>query len=464
MNAFNNISIPKKLMIAMGLILIASILICGTIYLKSREVRDTTFWNDHTLKVIDSANSMVAGMVNQETGYRGFLLSGEDHFLDPYRSGWDQFNQAWTQAKSLTSDNPAQQTRLDDIRKLAETWHNTIADRAIRLAQNPQTRDEGRQIEISGAGKTSMDGIRKIAADMIGAEKGLLTVRQQAQENAFEMINEVILGGMAANVIIAIGIGWLMTQTVAKPIGRVSLALAKLADPMDTGRRDEVGKMQGTAQAVETAFREISEHLAQIAIGDLSQRPQKNYGGLASEVGGNLSTMVKNLNATAAIAAEIAEGDLTVQPKPLSEKDILGQSLETMVERLRAVVADAIAASDNVSSVRSSCRLPPSRSPRARPSRPHRLRKPPRRWRRWPPTSSRTPTTPHRPKRSRASRPRTPNSPAMRCRRPSLRWASSLKRSASCRKSPPDRSSRPQRCGGSRPSRRTRQGLRGRRF
>ncbi len=94
MNAFNNISIPKKLMIAMGLILIASILICGTIYLKSREVRDTTFWNDHTLKVIDSANSMVAGMVNQETGYRGFLLSGEDHFLDPYRSGWDQFNQA----------------------------------------------------------------------------------------------------------------------------------------------------------------------------------------------------------------------------------------------------------------------------------------------------------------------------------------------------------------------------------
>ncbi len=221
------------------------------------------------------------------------------------------------------------------------------------------------------------------------------------------MINEVILGGMAANVIIAIGIGWLMTQTVAKPIGRVSLALAKLADPMDTGRRDEVGKMQGTAQAVETAFREISEHLAQIAIGDLSQRPQKNYGGLASEVGGNLSTMVKNLNATAAIAAaEIAEGDLTVQPKPLSEKDILGQSLETMVSACAPSSPMQSRPSDNVSSGSQQLSSASEQIAQGATEQPHRLRKPPRRWRRWPPTSSRTPITPRRPKRSRASRPR----------------------------------------------------------
>jgi methyl-accepting chemotaxis protein len=50
------------------------------------------------------------------------------------------------------------------------------------------------------------------------------------------------------------------------------------------------------------------------------------------------------------MADEIAAGNLMVQPKPLSEKDKLGLALESMVERLRGVVGDAIAAANNVSS------------------------------------------------------------------------------------------------------------------
>ncbi|XBY46911.1 CHASE3 domain-containing protein [Methyloraptor flagellatus] len=347
---FDNISIPKKLMIALGLILVASLVVSGAIYWKSREVKDTTAWNDHTLQVIDAVNDSVAGMVNQETGYRGFLLAGNENFLEPYKSGWDQFHRAWERGKQLTSDNPAQQARFDEMRKLADTWHNTIAERAIKLMQNPQSHEEARQIEIGGAGKASMDGLRKVAGEIIGAEKVLLGVRQQAQAAAFETITEVIIGGMLVNVLIAFGIGWLMTQTVAKPIGRVSEALAKLADPLDTGRRDEVGKMQGSAQAVEGAFRDISQLLGAVAIGDLSQKPQRSYGGLSNEVVGNLGAMVGNLSITAGIASEIANGDLMVQPKPLSDKDTLGRALEQMVDRLRAVVKDALAASDNVSS------------------------------------------------------------------------------------------------------------------
>lgn len=60
--------------------------------------------------------------------------------------------------------------------------------------------------------------------------------------------------------------------------------------------------------------------------------------------------MTGNLRVTAALADEIARGDLTVQPKPLSDKDTLGLSLQSMVERLRGVVADALSAADNVSS------------------------------------------------------------------------------------------------------------------
>jgi methyl-accepting chemotaxis protein len=62
-----------------------------------------------------------------------------------------------------------------------------------------------------------------------------------------------------------------------------------------------------------------------------------------------LDRMTGNLRATAGIAGQIADGDLLVAPKPLSDKDTLGLALEQMVARLRGVVTDALVASANVS-------------------------------------------------------------------------------------------------------------------
>ena len=60
--------------------------------------------------------------------------------------------------------------------------------------------------------------------------------------------------------------------------------------------------------------------------------------------------MTANLNASAKVADEIAKGNLTVQAKRLSDKDTLGIAFETMLEKLRTVVSEAMAASDNVTS------------------------------------------------------------------------------------------------------------------
>ncbi|MDR3493631.1 MAG: methyl-accepting chemotaxis protein, partial [Ancalomicrobiaceae bacterium] len=87
-----------------------------------------------------------------------------------------------------------------------------------------------------------------------------------------------------------------------------------------------------------------------VAIGDLSKQVQHKANDEIKDLIAAMERMTANLSATAAIATEIAEGNLMVAPKPLSDKDTLGQALERMVERLRAVVKDAIAASDNVSS------------------------------------------------------------------------------------------------------------------
>ena len=87
-----------------------------------------------------------------------------------------------------------------------------------------------------------------------------------------------------------------------------------------------------------------------VAIGDLSMTVEVNSADEIKELTDALNVMTGNLRITAGLADQIANGDLTVSPKPLSDKDTLGIALESMVERLRGVVADALSAADNVSS------------------------------------------------------------------------------------------------------------------
>ncbi|POR45072.1 HAMP domain-containing protein, partial [Bosea psychrotolerans] len=87
-----------------------------------------------------------------------------------------------------------------------------------------------------------------------------------------------------------------------------------------------------------------------VAIGDLSQAITVKSNDEIGDLVTSLNAMTANLNATAAVADAIANGDLTVEAKPLSEKDTLGIALENMVEKLRDVVSQVNTAAENMSS------------------------------------------------------------------------------------------------------------------
>ncbi|MGT2437767.1 methyl-accepting chemotaxis protein [Bradyrhizobium betae] len=86
-----------------------------------------------------------------------------------------------------------------------------------------------------------------------------------------------------------------------------------------------------------------------VAIGDLSQKIESSSNDEIGDLIKSLNAMTVNLNQTAALANEIAHGNLTVEAKPLSDKDTLGLALERMVEKLRQIVSEALTAAQNVS-------------------------------------------------------------------------------------------------------------------
>ncbi|MGO6998375.1 methyl-accepting chemotaxis protein [Rhizobium leguminosarum] len=103
------------------------------------------------------------------------------------------------------------------------------------------------------------------------------------------------------------------------------------------------------ALGINSGLRKIMNVANAVATGDLNQKAEINSNDEIKDLVNTINVMTDNLRSTAGIASQISNGDLTVSPKPLSDKDMLGIALEQMVERLRGVVSDAAAAAENVS-------------------------------------------------------------------------------------------------------------------
>jgi methyl-accepting chemotaxis protein len=111
-----------------------------------------------------------------------------------------------------------------------------------------------------------------------------------------------------------------------------------------------IGAALWIALGISRGLNKVIDLAKAISVGDLSQNIEIKTNDEIKDLVENVNVMTSNLRETAAIAQKIAEGDLMVRPTPLSDKDTLGLSLQSMVERLRSVVADAAAAAENVSS------------------------------------------------------------------------------------------------------------------
>jgi methyl-accepting chemotaxis protein len=110
-------------------------------------VKESSAWTEHTYRVLQSTAIMLSGMVDQETGLRGYLIDGQDKFLEPYRNGTISFQEALKRTLELTADNPAQQARLADLERIATEWKRGHADRAIALAGVSATLEQGQKLE-----------------------------------------------------------------------------------------------------------------------------------------------------------------------------------------------------------------------------------------------------------------------------------------------------------------------------
>ncbi|TNC46975.1 methyl-accepting chemotaxis protein, partial [Rubellimicrobium rubrum] len=201
------LTLRAKLGLSFGAVIITVAISGYAIFQSVGVIQQAQKWNTHTLTVIEKASNLVQSMVDQETGLRGYLLSSatgnpNESFLEPYTQGRETFAEHLAEVAELTSDNPIQQGNLEELEALQTQWTRDVAERAISLTRRGSA--EGHDLEVSGAGKQAMDGIRAKTAEMIGIEQALLTERSEAMESAFATAYNAVIASVGGTIVLSL--------------------------------------------------------------------------------------------------------------------------------------------------------------------------------------------------------------------------------------------------------------------
>src|SRR6476661_8215754 len=77
-------SIVRELRAATGLPIVLMALLSAALFIQVRHLLDLSAWADRTDRVIARAHELLQLFIDEESGLRGYLVTGEEHFLEPY--------------------------------------------------------------------------------------------------------------------------------------------------------------------------------------------------------------------------------------------------------------------------------------------------------------------------------------------------------------------------------------------
>lgn len=263
MSQLNNISFGKRLAFGFGISIVIFATVALAALFSAARLADADFWNKHTYRVIASSNGMLQGMVNMETGLRGYLLSGNQEFLKPMSLGKDLYQKSWNDAKELTADNPSQQSRLEEIKKRHQNF-SSVADSYIakrRDVTNNIVPFEELVLEFAKASdKKEMDAFRLLNEEFEKAERNLLEERSSFAENERATNKNIIIYGFLIAVLLSVGFGIWITRSITKPMSQALETVKRISDGdltvrVETKYQDETGQLL-------TALNKMVENLA----------------------------------------------------------------------------------------------------------------------------------------------------------------------------------------------------------
>ncbi|QNM98130.1 methyl-accepting chemotaxis protein [Chitinimonas koreensis] len=218
----NSLTISQKLALGFSAVIALLLVLAGVAYVNVIRLSDAVRWNNHTYEVIREGQSMLEHMLNVQTGARGYLLTADERFLEPFRLGRESVLRHYERIRTLTADNPVQQQRLAKIYQLQGELIG-FSQQLIDLRRAAQ-RDLRKQQAVTamvaaGRGKELMDAFRKEVGDFTDTEQALLGTRQADVKEREQATRLILSLGCALAIVLAGLIAWAIIRGLSRQLG-----------------------------------------------------------------------------------------------------------------------------------------------------------------------------------------------------------------------------------------------------
>ena len=238
--------------IALVIVLVAFALVCATSWIGAGMMSDSVTSQRKTMEVTHRLDAVLEDLIDVETGVRGFSLTGEERYLEPYDRGIRDLPGHLALVHAAVADEPEQKARaaaLDDIvRRRAAHATDTVNERRIQGLESSIARTK------TGEAAALMDQARSVIAEMQRTESTQLDAESQRFLGRSHAARWLIVGSTV--VIAALGIAVLLAFR-----RRVITPITKLANE---ARRESSGAWHALEDGADNEIGELDQALAQM--------------------------------------------------------------------------------------------------------------------------------------------------------------------------------------------------------
>ena len=315
----SNLKIGTRLYLAFGAVIALLAILISSAQSNFSSLGEANRWNVHTYEVLGEASGLLEGLVDIETGERGFALTGKDTSLEPLLYGKRIFSEHLQKIRALTSDNPVQQTRLATLEATQQRWLASAVEPVIALRRAALADGNMEAVvaaEQAGKGKADMDAMRALLGEISQAERVLLVQRGEEAAALKTRTSVVLLGGGAIAALLACVLAFLLNRNITSPL-REAVTLAQRVAKGDLSSHIVVRSKDETGELI-AALRDMNAALVSI-VGD---------------VRGGTDTI-------ATASAQIAAGNMDLSSRTEQQASSLEETASSMEELTAAVKQNA---------------------------------------------------------------------------------------------------------------------------
>jgi len=213
-------------------LLVAALLVDAVLTLHNiREVATSVQWVSHTHEVLSQLEQVMSTLKDAETGQRGYLLTGERLYLEPYDQALPRLRGQLDRLRGLTIDNPPQTAHVLKLEQLAAERLAILRQGVDRFQAEPDKSRAlalSRQYLLQGEGKRLMDLIRDEVYGMQQLERALLARREE--------VSRARTRTALVSTVIGLGLGLVLVAAVITLVVRNLESRQRTADVLHAER------------------------------------------------------------------------------------------------------------------------------------------------------------------------------------------------------------------------------------